>query len=107
MVLWSEDVSSIGDRMIEVCDYSGLFNTLHIVFLFVLYIGAIKYIKDSIILREFLVSNKYSVRRRYFFEVLRRYLRANLSYCVIVVIIISAYTCLMLIPLVTDFFLIE
>ena len=99
MVLWSEDVSSIGDRMIEVCDYSGLFNTLHIVFLFVLYIGAIKYIKDSIILREFLVSNKYSVRRRY--------LRANLSYCVIVVIIISAYTCLMLIPLVTDFFLIE
>ncbi len=47
--------------MCELCDYSGLFNTLHIVFLFVLYIGAIKYIKDSIILREFLVSNKYSV----------------------------------------------
>lgn len=44
---------------------------------------------------------------KFFFETLRNFLRTNLSYCIIIALIISAYTCLMMIPLVTDFFLVE
>lgn len=90
-----------------MCEYSDLFNTLHMVFLFIIYICTIKYIKNAIILREFLLENKHSVRRQVFFEPLRNFLRTNLSYCIIIVLIISAYTCFMMIPLVTDFFLVE
>lgn len=90
-----------------MCEHSNLFNTLHMVFLFAIYICTIKYIKNTIILRAFLLDNKYSVRRQVFFEKLRKFLRANLSYCIVIALIISAYTCLMLIPLVTDFFLVE
>lgn len=51
-----------------MCEYSNLFNTLHMAFLFVIYICTIKYIKDAIALRAFLLDNKYSVRRQVFLK---------------------------------------
>lgn len=44
-------------------EHNNLFNTLHMVFLYVIYMCSIKYIKNTVILREFLLINKYPVHR--------------------------------------------
>lgn len=85
-----------------------LSNILHLarmVLLLVIYIVSLGYLKNVINVRGWLSDNKYLMQRRYFFVYLRKFMRENLKFCVVLVLIIFAETCLILIPPLADFLL--
>lgn len=85
-----------------------LSNILHLarmILLLVLYIVSLEYLKYVINVRGWLSDNKYLMQRRYFFVYLRKFMRENLKFCVVLVLIIFAETCLILIPPLADFLL--
>lgn len=89
-----------------MCGNDGeLFNLLHLarmILLLVLYIVSLEYLKNVINVRGWLSDNKYLLQRRYFFVCLRKFMRENLKFCVVLVLIIFAETCLILIPPLAD-----
>ncbi|EBS5347790.1 hypothetical protein ACEK78_004741 [Escherichia coli] len=89
-------------------DSGELFNVLHLarlILLLVLYIFSLDFLKNVIVVRGWLADNKYLMQRRYFFKCLKSFMRANLKFCVVLVLIIIAETCLILIPPLADFFI--
>ncbi|HFT1118056.1 TPA: hypothetical protein ACH27H_004684, partial [Escherichia coli] len=66
--------------------------------LFVLYAFCLNFIKNAIILQGWLASNERLMQRRCFFKRLRYFMRANLKFCVVLVILVFAETYLILTP---------
>lgn len=64
--------------------------------LFVLYVFCLNFIKNAIILQGWLVGNKRLMQRRCFFRRLRYFMRVNLKFCVVLVILVFAETYLIL-----------
>ncbi|ECT8107327.1 hypothetical protein BSD34_20530 [Salmonella enterica] len=91
-----------------MCGDDELSNILHLarmILLLVLYLVSLEYLKHVINVRGWLSGNKYLMQRRYFFVYLRKFMRENLKFCVVLVLIIFAETCLILIPPLADFLL--
>lgn len=90
-----------------MCGDSGeLFNVLHLarlILLLVIYVFSLDFLKNVIVVRGWLADNKYLMQCRYFFKCLKSFMRANLKFCVVLVLIILVETCLILIPPLVDF----
>ena len=89
-------------------DGSGLLNILHLarmILLLVFYVFSLDFLKNVIFFQGQLAENKYLTQRNIFFRNLRFFMRANLKFSIVLVIIIFAETCLTLTPPIVDFFI--